>query len=186
MPLVASADLDLNTAPPDGIHTTTASLAAVLSQNAKAEGKDLASFASRVEEWIVSGGGFDASSRTVWSGRDYKTVEHRGPFVEQEGRIGGVNWELNANGILVIMGGVHQEAQHFEDAMRAARAGSPGNAVTLLGEVTMPVAAYVVKVQPEGDPPTWLFFDKTSGLLVRRESVFDGIRTTTTYRDFRT
>jgi hypothetical protein len=185
-PVCARADLDLKTTPPDGIMTTTMTLANVLSINARGEGKPLTSFSTRIEEWSISGGGLNSTTRTVWSGKDYKTVEHRGPFVEEDGRIGGVRWEQNANGILVIMGGVHQEDEHFESAMEAARAGTPGDAVKLLGEVTAPVAAYVVEVQPAGDPPTWLFFDKDSGLLVRREAVFDGVRTTTTYKDFRT
>jgi hypothetical protein len=185
-PVVARADLDLKTTPPDGITTTTVTLADVLGINARAEGKPLTSFSTRSEEWSISGGGLASTTRTVWSGKDYKTVDRRGPFVEEDGRIGGVRWEQNANGILVIMGGVHQEDEHFEGAMEAARAGAPGDAVKLLGEVTTPVAAYVVEVRPAGDPPTWLFFDKTSGLLVRREAVFDGVRTTTTYRDFRT
>jgi hypothetical protein len=184
--IAARADLDLRTTPPDGIQTTTETLADVLAINAKAEGKPLTSFSTRIEEWSLSGGGFESTSRTAWSGKDYKAIEHRGPFVEQDGRIGGVRWEQNANGILVIMGGVHQEAEHFEAAMEAARAGSPGSDVKLLGEVATPVAAYVVEVRPAGDPPTWLFFDKTSGLLIRREAVFDGVRTTTTYKDFRT
>src|SRR5271166_4750591 len=185
-PLAARADLDTRTTPPDGIQTTTATLADVLAQNAKAEGKRLTSFSTRIEEWSISGGGFESTSRTVWSGKDYKTIEHRGPFTEEDGRIGGVHWEQNANGILVIMGGVHQEGEHFEAAIAAARAGAPGDAVKLLGEVSSPVSAYVVEVRPAGDPPTWLFFDKTSGLLVRQEALFDGIRTTDTYEDFRT
>jgi hypothetical protein len=185
-PVVARPDLDLKTTPPDGIATTTVTLADVLGINARAEGKPLTSFSTRSEEWSISGGGLASTTRTVWSGKDYKTVDRRGPFVEEDGRIGGVRWEQNANGILVIMGGVHQEDEHFEAAMDAARAGTPGDAVKLLGEVPTPVAAYVVEVRPAGDPPTWLFFDKTSGLLVRREAVFDGVRTTTTYRDFRT
>lgn len=185
-PVTASADLDTRTGPPQGISTTTATLANVMALNAKAMGKPLTSFSTRIEEWSINGGGFESTSRTVWSGKDFKTVEHRGPFVDQEGRIGGVRWELNENGILVIMGGVHQETEHFETAVEAARAGSPGSDVTLLGEVSSPVAAYVVEIRPAGDPPTWLFFDKSSGLVVRRESVFDGVRTTTLYKDFRT
>jgi predicted aspartyl protease len=183
-PVGARADLDLKTTPPDGVATTTATLADVLSINAKAAGKPLRSFPTRIEEWSMSGGGFESTSRTAWSGKDYKTVEHRGPFVEEYGSIGGVRWEQNVNGILVIMGGLHQETEHFDTAMESAGAGSPGDAVKLLGEVTVPIPAYVVEVRPGGDPPTWLFFDKSSGLLVRKESVFDGIRTTYTYKDF--
>jgi hypothetical protein len=186
LPVGVRADLDIRTTPPDGIHATTATLADVMALNAKAEGKRLTSFSTRVEEWTISGGGLDYTSRSVWSGKDYRTTDHRGPFVEQDGRIGGVRWEQNANGILVIMGGVHQETEHFETAIQAAQAGSPTDAVKLLGETASPTAAYVVLVQPAGDPPTWLFFDKTNGLLVRREALFDGVRTTTVYKDFRT
>lgn len=185
-PAIAHADIDTRTGPPEGIQVTTATLADVMALNARAVGKPLTSFSTRIEEWSINGGGFESTSRTVWSGKDFKTVEHRGPFVDQEGRIGGVRWELNENGILVIMGGVHQESEHFDAALEAARAGSPGSDVKLLGDVSTPVAAYVVEVRPGGDPPTWLFYDKSSGSVVRRESVFDGVRTTTLYKDFRT
>jgi len=184
-PAVASADLDTRTTPPEGIQTTTSTLSEVLSFNTKAEGKRLDSFASRIEEWSTSGGGFESTSRTVWSGKDYKEIDHRGPFTEENGAIGGVHWEQNINGILVILGGVHQEEEHFRSAMDLARSGNPGDAVKLLGEVRTPIAAYVLEVRPAGDPPTWLFVDKTSGLMVRREAIFDGVRTTDTYKDFR-
>jgi len=184
-PATACADLDFRTGPPDGIQTTTATLADVLALNAKAEGKRLDSFASRIEEWNINTSSFNIVQKSMWAGRDYKMVSSYGSFAQKEGRIGGVRWEQNENGITVIMGGLHPEVDDFEQAMSAAHRGAPGDAVKLLGEIATP-AAYVIEVRPGSDPPTWLFIDKTSGLIVREESVFNWVRTTTTYSDFKT
>ena len=184
-PATALADRNMDANPPSGIQPTTATLADVLAQNAKAEGKQLAT-ASRIEEWTFRAGGFDGTTREIWKGKDFKTVETRGPFSSQGGRIGGVRWQQTTNGITIIMGGVHTEDTDLEDALTEARAGKPGDAVKLLGEVTSPMTAYVVEVHPAHDPPTWLFFDKSSGLEVRSESMYGGVRGTRTYSDFQT
>jgi len=185
-PIAARADLDLRTGPPDGIASTAATLAEVLAINSRAEGKQLDSFSSRIEEWRTRSGGTDEVRRTLWLGKDYKTTQSFGPIITQEGRVAGVRWRQNFNGMVVIEGGIHLEGERFDDAMKAARAGSPDDAVKLLGEVTDPFAAYVVQVQPQGDAPTWLFIDKSSGLITRAETVVDDVRITTVYRDFRT
>jgi hypothetical protein len=186
VPASAFADLDTNTDPPAGVATTTATLADVLAASARARGKALASFATRIEEWSIETNGSGSTERVVWSGDDFKRTENAGPLSTQNGRIGGVSWEHTENGITVIGGGVHHEAEAFDASLRGAAAGKPGDAVKLLGEVTTPVTAYVVEVRPPGDPPTWLFYDKSSGLLVRRESIDEGVRTTATYGDFKT
>lgn len=185
-PVAARADLDRRIGPPDGIAPTTATLADVLAQNLKAEGKQLDSFASRIEEWSHGAYGRLSTSETMWSGKDFKTIDHYGQFSEQEGRLAGVRWRQNLNGIVIIMGGVHQEDDAFDQALKDARAGNPGTAVKLLGEVQTPVDAYVVQVATGPDTAAWIFIDKSSGLVVREESVWDGIRTTTTYSHFAT
>ncbi len=185
MPAAAFADLDTNTDPPAGIATTTSALADVLAANVRARGKSLTSFATRIEEWSIETNGNESTERIVWSGEDFKRVENGGPLSTQSGRIGGVSWDHTENGITVIGGGVHHQGEAFDASLRAARAGTPGDAVKLLGEVTAPVAAYVVEVRPSGYPPAWLFFDKSSGLLVRREDIFEGVRSTATYGDFK-
>lgn len=185
-PAIALADLDQRTDPPDGIQPTTATLADVLALNAKGEGKRLDLFSTRIEEWSSRHGGADEVTTTVWSGKDYRTTDRWGPIVSQEGRIGGVAWRQNFNGMIVIEGGIHQEAERFDAAINAARAGSAGDAVKLLGEVSSPFSAYIVQVEPVGDPPTWLFVDKSTGLITRSEEVSGDVRFTTTYQDFRT
>jgi hypothetical protein len=185
-PAIACADLDRRLGPPDGIQQTSATLADVLALNAKAEGKQLDSFSTRIEAWADRFGGADDIITSVWSGKDFKTTSTWGPIVEQDGRIAGVRWRQNFNGMVVIQGGIHQQGERFDDTMKAARAGSPGDAVKLLGEVTTPFPAYVLQVQPAGDPPTWLFIDKSSGLETRDEGISGAIRFTRTYRDFRT
>jgi hypothetical protein len=185
-PAVALADLDQRLGPPDGITPTTATLADVMALNTKAEGKQLESFSTRIEEWSTRSGGSDEITTTVWSGKDFETTDSWGPIVSRDGRIGGVRWRQNVNGMLVIQGGIHQESERFDDTMTAARAGTAGDAVKLLGEVTSPFAAYIVQVQPPSDPPTWLFIDKSTGLITREEGISNDIRFTRTFKDFRT
>ncbi|MBV8170591.1 MAG: aspartyl protease family protein [Candidatus Eremiobacteraeota bacterium] len=184
LPLAARADLDRRMGPPDGIAATATTLAAVMALNARAEGKQLDTFSSRIETWSHNSYGRDSTSTTMWSGSDYKTIDHFGPFQELEGRVAGVRWRQNINGIVVIMGGVHQEDDIAEQAMKLARSGSPPASVTLLGEVASPVAAYVIQITTGPDTATWMFIDKSSGRDVREESVWDAVRTTTTYSDF--
>ncbi len=187
LPALTSAEpsIDTRTDPPDGITSTTATLAQVIALNAKAEGKQLDSFPTRIEEWSMVVNGAERTASTVWSGKDFKTTQHVGPFVSQSGRIGGVRWRQNFNGIVVIMGNVHHENDDFDQVMASVRAGASSDAIKLLGEVTAPAAAYVIEVRTQSDTPRWLFIDKSSGLETREESVFDGYRTTSTFSDFR-
>jgi hypothetical protein len=185
-PAIAFGDLDRRLDPPDGIQQASMTLAEVLALNAKAEGKQLDTFATRVEVWTSRSGGTDEITTTAWSGKDFKTTFTWGPIVEQSGRIAGVRWRQNFNGMVVIEGGIHQRSERFDNTLKAAYAGSPGDAVKLLGEVATPFPAFIVQVQPAGDPPTWMFIDKSSGLETRAEGVSGAIRFTTTFRDFRT
>ena len=106
-PVAALAELDTNAKPPEGIQTTTVTLADVMALNTKAVGKRLDEFKSRIEVWNSRLGGMDAVDHTTWSGRDFKQTSTWGPFTGVSGRFAGVRWEQNENGITVIMGGVH-------------------------------------------------------------------------------
>jgi Aspartyl protease len=184
-PASAAADVDRGTGPPPGIQPTSATLADVLAANAKAEGKPLDAFATRVLEWSFRDSGSDGVERTIWRGADYKTTDTFGPVIMQEGRLNGLGWRENYNGQTVLQWGLHPEEMAFEQALRLARGGSPGDFVKLLGEVQEPVAAYVVSVAAPTGRPTWLLFDKSTGQLVQQQELMEGIRWTTTYADFR-
>ena len=63
--------------------------------------------------------------------------------------------------------------------------GKSSTGVQLIGQVDDPVKAFVVKLAPTGGREEYLFFDRTSGLLVRDQELRDGQRLVTTYEDFR-
>ena len=137
-PICASADVDTHKGPPQGIQTTSVSLANVLALNKKAEGKQLDSFATHIEEWSFRQGGSDGIERIVWAGRDYKATSTFGPIAYANGRRAGTRWRQDFNGLTVVVSGVHQEEDAFESAMTLARNGHPGADMQLLGEVTTP------------------------------------------------
>jgi hypothetical protein len=61
-----------------------------------------------------------------------------------------------------------------------------GKGVTLLGQVSTPHAAYVVKVAPAGGRLEYVYFDQKTGSILRREQSIRGRRHVTTYDDYRT
>jgi predicted aspartyl protease len=80
--------------------------------------------------------------------------------------------------------GVHRRDEVNDHALRHAL--EPGSGVTLLGQVLAPQAAYVVKVAPPDGRVEYVFYDKGSCLITRRERAVIDQRVITTYEDFRT
>jgi hypothetical protein len=62
---------------------------------------------------------------------------------------------------------------------------NPKNAVTLLGEITSPMDAYVVQIKGKGLSPLWSFYDKKTGLLDRVEIGSSDNREVYTFDDYR-
>ncbi|MEO6913828.1 MAG: aspartyl protease family protein [Candidatus Baltobacteraceae bacterium] len=167
-----------------GLTPTTASLAQVLAayKAAAAAGRAVASH----EKWRISSGGLTGTADDLYDGRNYLETTQLGPFLTREGRIGTQAWKQNDNGYTVLMHGAHKMDEISRTALADSVDGKSSNFVKLLGEVTAPVPAYVVEVAPPEGRRKWLYFDKSSGALVRSAQLVEGRHYVTTYDDFRT
>lgn len=179
----AAASLD---APPAGITPTTVALKDVLAAADRAAGKSQAGWATRDREWTISAYGLSGSSSAIDNGADSRQTITLGPFTEIHGSFHGQRWRRNENGLLIHMSGIHQRDAVDERAVEAATKTGAAPGVRLLGEVKTPIAARVVEVNPPGGRLQWLFYETSSGRLVRTEAVVVDRRVVTTFDDFRT
>ena len=180
---VARADAIDN--PPPGIKPTVATLSDVLLRYEKVNDKPDRSVKARELTWRISAFGLEGSVRRVESGGDYRETITLGPFVQSRGKRAELAWRQNENGLTFKLTGLHQRDAVSARAVQAAEKNPQSRDVKLVGEVGDPVPAYVVEVNPPDGRHEWLFFDKTSGLLVRREAVVVDRRVVSTYEDFR-
>ena len=171
--------------PPSGILPTTVTLQQVLAVNDKAEGKAIDPNAAVIEDDAISTNGLTGTYHAVSYRGTYRTTTTLGPFTTSDGYDGQTTWSEDENGQVVQVQGVHQRGAADARALGDALS-HPGNGVKLLGEVTSPVAAYVVEVNPPDGRKEWVFFDKTTGLIDRTERVFPDARVVNTYADFKT
>lgn len=175
----------VDTDPPSGIVPTTATLQQVLAAHKKAIGKPIDPSACLIEEDAIAENGLTGTTREVSCQGDYRSTTTLGPFITSEGSISGQPWSEDENGQVVPVQGVHRrgaaDARALNDALT-----HPTDGVKLLGEVSSPVTAYVVEVNPPDGRREWLFFDKVTSLTDRIEAVISGARTVETYADFKT
>jgi len=171
-------------APPPGITSTTMTLKRLITLNHVATGKlPPGTPHTHIESWTYRDGTLSGSETTVTSGEDYRTDVTEGPFHNAKGQRAGTAWEQNRNGYTRIVTGIHKRDDANEEAR--AHALERGSGVTLLGEVSDPVQAYVVKVDPPKGRVEYVFYDAATYLVVRTESAVEGRRIVYTYGDFR-
>ena len=169
-------------APPDGIVTSNVTLAQVLTKYQSARGAVDAD-SEITEEGALDQGQLAGTYEILSQGADYVRTTTLGPFVNRDGRHGSVAWSENANG--------QSTTSRGDDALRyvGTRWLDPRlNATdcTLLGELTSPVAAYVVDLKPAHDRDTYVFFDRKTGLIDRTETAYRGLRVTESFADYKT
>ncbi|HEY7993571.1 MAG TPA: pepsin/retropepsin-like aspartic protease family protein [Candidatus Eremiobacteraceae bacterium] len=174
----------VDTDPPPGIVPTTATLAQVLASHDKAVGKSKTPDAATIEGGAISEYGLTGTYSQITSGDDYAMTTTLGPFVTREGMRDRQPWSENENGEVVRVQGIHTSAAADDRALRAAMT-SEVSGVMLLGEVSSPVSAYVVEVDPPGGRREWLFFDKATGQIDRTETLLATSRVVQTYSDFK-
>jgi len=172
-------------AAPAGITPTSATVAEVLRQHAKAIGAlEPGTPNARRETWALNDAGFAGTETLVRRGLDYHARLSHGPFVEEYGQVDGKRWHLGLNG--TVSSRLSEDYISFAMFRVLEDAADPKNDLKLLGEVSDPRAAYVVEVRiPLEKHPEWIFFDKTTGLVDRTEEVIDGDRVVSTYDDYR-
>lgn len=174
-----------DTDPPPGIVPTTSTLLEVLAAHKKAIGKPTDPSACFIEDDAIATNGLTGTTHEISCQEDFRSTTTLGPFVTSEGSIAGQAWYEDENGQIVPIQGVHQrgaaDARALDDALT-----HPVNGVKLLGEVSSPVAAYVVEVNPPNGRKEWIFYDKATGLTDRIEAAVAGARTVETFADFKT
>ncbi|MBV9440462.1 MAG: hypothetical protein JOZ24_10765, partial [Candidatus Eremiobacteraeota bacterium] len=138
--------------------------------------------ATIVEEWRLFQDATVGSFRVNRWGRDVKETTSLGPLSYQRGIFRGVHWEQNRNGITFTYPGVHEQRDAISD--HAFRDPNDDRDVRLVGE-SVPLSAYVVQISPSGGRREWLFIDKRTGFVIRREYVQRRRRYITTYDDYR-
>jgi len=171
--------------PPSGLHSAAATLADVLTHYDTSEGDRR--FHTRIAVWRVSEHGLNGTYVETTSGEDYRATLTLGPLVTSNGRWHGQSWRQDENGLTVFTQDIHQKTAISEKAIDYAldHPKAPGDGVELVGEVSDPTDAYVVRVYPRGGRLVWLFFDAASGLIDREEDVVAERRTVTQYGDYR-
>jgi hypothetical protein len=139
---------------------------------------------TRVEHWSISAGGLDGTRDIVRSGSDFREDTVLGPLREARGMFHHARWLQDPNGMTLLLSGIHRRDEISRDALAAATTGA--RYVRLIGEVLDPKPAYVVEVNPPSGRHEYLFYDKTTLLLIRMEAALPDVRLVTAYDDFRT
>lgn len=176
--------VDMN--PPSGIVQTTATLEQVLTAHDKAVGKStVPTNAALIEDGTISMSGLSGTYHSIDYRDDYVNTTTLGPFVRRDGVFNGDVWSQDENGQVSHVEGIHERA--MIDAYTLDNALSGGDSdVKLLGEVSKPVSAYVVEVNPADGRREWIFFDKTTNLIDRTEMPQPTGRFVETYANFQT
>lgn len=184
LPVQATADQS-PAAPPDGlepVHGMT--LARLLALHRIAVGAPSSQTShTEIETWTYQTAGQTGTQTTVMSGEDFREDTAVGPFQSAQGELAGKSWLHNENGLTRYDSGIHQRDEANQYAL--AHALRPGSGVELLGEVSAPVHAFVVKVAPRDGRVEYRFYDASNYLLIRDERAVEGRRLVRTYDDFR-
>lgn len=181
--LVANARADEpDTTAPSGIVPATITLERLILANKRAEGALAHGVApTRREQWKISLGSMTGTLTYVQSGKNFRADQTLGPTSTAWGSWGGRAWQMNANGQVAVESGLHRSDEVDNSAFDRGGAG-----VTLLGRVTQPVDAFVVRVEPPGGRFEYRFYDAKSFRLDRVEEIRGARRVTVILDDYRT
>jgi hypothetical protein len=173
-------------APPAGLSPSTARLADILARHERALGTRTPGLAdTATEHWTFVLAGQPGTETLERAGTNYRSHIERGPLVEEFGQLNGKRWHKDFNGIVSPM--TDSDDFSFAGSRILEDAADPKNDVTVAGETAAAPRDYVLQVKRPGEKhPEWLFFDETTGDIVRAEFVQDKRRYTSAYDDFRT
>lgn len=165
---------------PRGVLATKAVLRDVLALNARASGAGNTRLAQRRERWTYSTGTRRIAVTVAVRDDDFRTSLELDGLTYTAGRLGGVRWRGDGNG---IVHGVQADLQGdaLDRAPQAVFRFDPATC-TLAGEARLPAPAWVIETHPAGDKPVFLFVDEATGTIVR-EVMRDGRRIVTTEFD---
>jgi predicted aspartyl protease len=167
---------------PGGLAPPSATLAKVRALYEKAHAREHGRSTTVLEDWRLFQDGTVGSYRVNRLGKDIREMTTLGPLSYERGMLRGVRWEQNRNGIVFAYPGIHEQRDVVSE--RAFRDPGDDHYVRVVGDAPSP-SAYVVEVNPPAGRHEWLYVDKRSGNLVRREYVERRRRYVTTYDDYR-
>jgi hypothetical protein len=167
---------------PSGLIPSSTTLARVRTLWDRTHARDHTRAATILEDWRLFQDGTVGSYRVNRWGRDIRETTTLGPLSYERGVLRGVRWEQNRNGITYAYSGVHEQRDVVSD--RAFRDPNDDRSVHLIGE-SVALNAYVVEVNPNAGRHEWIYVDKRSGNMVRRERIERRRRYVTTYDDYR-
>ncbi|HEX3463291.1 MAG TPA: retroviral-like aspartic protease family protein [Candidatus Elarobacter sp.] len=167
---------------PGGLVQTPATLARVRALYERSHPREHSRGVMVLEDWRLFQDGTVGAYRVNRWGRDFREQTVLGPLNYERGVLHGTRWEQNRNGIVFTYPGVHEQRDAISE--RAFRDASNERDVRLIGD-SLALNAYVVEVNPAGGRHEWLYVDKRTGHIVRREYVERRRRYTTTYDDYR-
>jgi hypothetical protein len=167
---------------PGGLVPPSAPLSRVRALYERAHARDHTRAVTVLEDWRLFQDGTVGSYRVNRFGRDVRETTTLGPLVYERGVLHGARWEQNRNGIVFTYPGVHEQ----RDAVSEHAFRDPGDDrnVHVVGD-SPAFNAYVVELNPPNGRHVWLFIDKRTGYVVRREYVERRRRYTSTYDDYR-
>lgn len=134
------------------------------------------------EDWRLFQDGTVGAFKLNRLGHDVREITTLGPLTYERGVVRGVHWEKNRNGIVFTYPGVHDARDQVSD--RAFLDAGDDRDVRLLGD-SLGTNSYVVEVNPPGGRRVWLYIDKRTGFLTRKEWIARRRRYTTSYDDYR-
>jgi hypothetical protein len=167
---------------PSGISAPSTTLARVRARYEHAHAKEHTRAMTIFEDWRLFADGTVGSYKVNRLGRDVRETTTLGPLTYARGVLRGVHWEQNRNGQVYTYPGVHEQREALSD--HALRDPTDEHDVRLLGDAAA-LAAYVVEVNPPGGRHEWLYIDRRTGFVVRKEWIARRRLYTTTYDDYR-
>lgn len=162
---------------PAGIVPATAVSLADVVTLAKASATDSG---QRSERWTYTNGARKIAVDVRVRDDDFRTALVLDGLTYTAGRLDGVRWRGDGNGIAhSVLGDDQGDAA---DAAPQALFRVDWTACTLVGQTRLPMLAYVLETHRAADKPAFLYVDATNGAIVR-EVFRDGRRVTTTTFD---
>jgi len=166
--------------PPGGLIPSSITLAKVRALFERAHGVPHTKNATTLEDWRLLQDGQNGTFRVWRQGKDYRESTTLGSLVYENGVHAGTRWQQNRNGITFTFSGIHERDAIDERAWLSRDT----NDVHLIGD-SLETNAYVIEVNPPSGRHEWLFIEKRTGVIVRRERVERHRRYVTTYDDFK-
>lgn len=149
----------------------------------KAHDRERTRAATIIEEWRLTQDKMSGTYRVYRWGRDERDITLLGSLQSEAGMHNGTRWQQTRNGMTYTYAGVHEGRDALSERVWLA-SDTETHEVRLIGE-SVTSNAFVVELDPIGGRHEWMFIDKRTGTLVRREYIEKQRRYTVSFDDYR-